>query len=551
MGILLLSNLVMAFAIAILALIAERSGRRPALAHGLWVLFFLKLVTPSLFPLALDWPAPETWQENKAHLDGDVIAVQNQTVVESRNEVAQAIELEEAHSPIAEHEPWPVADAPALGALAEEPGKIPWSEVALGLWLVGSCSWFLLAAVRLGRFRKQLCLALPAPPGLQEEVRELAGEMGVRCPELALLPGRLSPMLWVIAGKARLLIPTALLARLDDRQRRALLIHELAHWRRGDHWVRRLEMVALGLYWWCPLVWWARRRLQAAEEECCDAWVLWLMPGAGRDYALALVETLDFLAGARAALPPVASGIGHVRLLQRRLTMIMRGTTPRLLTVGGGLLVLGLGAGLLPLRLTWAQNTPPAGYTVTQPTPPILGVTEPPGTGAPEARHLQLDQAQHEINKMQHDLDVARQDLERRTRELTKRSMELRQMMDKLRAEADSRLTEKRTELKIGTRPGPGGSVKLDTAQPGTGEIDKRLREVERKLDRIIEYLDRRAETPDRPHAEMGRPMADWLQKPIPQGNVPGHVPATPPPPPTPRLQRPASSPELFTPPSP
>src|SRR5205807_7205667 len=120
-----------------------------------------------------------------------------------------------------------------------------------------------------------------------------------------------------------------------------------------------LELVALGLYWWCPLVWRARRHLQEAEEECCDAWVVWLMPGAARGYALALVETVDFMANARIALPPAASGIGHVRLLQRRLTMIMRGTTPRSLTWGSGLAVLGLGALLLPLMPSWAQTPRP------------------------------------------------------------------------------------------------------------------------------------------------------------------------------------------------
>src|SRR5205085_2360482 len=79
-------------------------------------------------------------------------------------------------------------------------------------------------------------------------------------------------------GRPRVLLPAALWARLSEAQRDALLLHELAHLRRGDHWVRRLELAVLGLYWWLPTVWWARREIQRAEEECCDAWVVWASP---------------------------------------------------------------------------------------------------------------------------------------------------------------------------------------------------------------------------------------------------------------------------------
>jgi beta-lactamase regulating signal transducer with metallopeptidase domain len=35
--------------------------------------------------------------------------------------------------------------------------------------------------------------------------------------------------------------------------------------------------------------------LQQAEEECCDAWVLWALPGRSRSYAGTLLDTIDFL----------------------------------------------------------------------------------------------------------------------------------------------------------------------------------------------------------------------------------------------------------------
>jgi hypothetical protein len=134
------------------------------------------------------------------------------------------------------------------------------------------------------------------------------------------------------------------------------LTHELAHFHRRDHWVRGLELIVTALYWWHPVVWWGRQAIREAEEECCDAWVMWVLPESSRAYASALVEALDFLAGARPALlPPAACGLGQFQTLKRRLTMILTGTTPRALSRLGFLAVLGLGF-LLPVVPTWGQS---------------------------------------------------------------------------------------------------------------------------------------------------------------------------------------------------
>src|SRR5262249_49103398 len=127
--------------------------------------------------------------------------------------------------------------------------------------------------------------------------------------------------------------------------------------RRRDHWVRLVELAATGLYWWHPVVWWARRELHEAEEQCCDAWVVAVLRGAGRAYALALLEAVAFFSHARSALPAAASGIGQVPHLKRRLTMILQGTSPRSLSWAGCLGVFALGL-LLPVLPVGAQQPP-------------------------------------------------------------------------------------------------------------------------------------------------------------------------------------------------
>src|SRR5208337_5618195 len=51
-----LSNAVAAIVLALLAACAGRMFRRPALAHALWLLVLLKLITPPLVPLPITWP---------------------------------------------------------------------------------------------------------------------------------------------------------------------------------------------------------------------------------------------------------------------------------------------------------------------------------------------------------------------------------------------------------------------------------------------------------------------------------------------------------------
>src|SRR5262249_20600517 len=115
-----------------------------------------------------------------------------------------------------------------------------------------------------------------------------------------------------------------------------------------------------GLYWWHPVVWWLRRALREAEEQCCDAWVVWAMPQKARTYAAALLAALEFVSGARttpaAALAPATLGNGQVSCLKRRWRMIVRAKTPKGLSWAGRIAVIGLAAVLLPLAPSWARK---------------------------------------------------------------------------------------------------------------------------------------------------------------------------------------------------
>ncbi len=350
-----LSNAVAAVLLALAVGTAACVWRRPAVLHALWLIVLVKFLTPPLVWLPEPWstPAPNVVAETPPV---PIAADPPEVVVGWTEPPADGPSLDPILDPSSE--PDPAAVAPAPLPVPAPAGAPRWASVACGVWLAGAAAWYALAVCRLRRFRRLLKHATPAPELLHQRTRRLAEKMGLRrCPAVWLVPGRVAPMLWAAGGRPRVLFPSELLGRVGVEQRDALLVHELAHLRRRDHWVRWLEFAAAGLYWWHPVLWFARRELREAEEHCCDAWVTATLPGAGKTYAAALLETLDFLSDAPPAVPLLASGVGRVADLKRRLTMIMRGTTPKALGWRGRLTVLGLGALLLPLLPAWARRS--------------------------------------------------------------------------------------------------------------------------------------------------------------------------------------------------
>src|SRR5205085_12562286 len=210
--------------------------------------------------------------------------------------------------------------------LEAAPPAVDWSilsRIVVGVWAAGALVWFAVSIVRMARFQRVLRHAMPAAVKLEARAADLARLLGLsRCPEILLVPGSVPPMLWTAMGRPRVYLPADLLTRLETNEGDTLLAHELAHLRRGDHWVRWLEFAVQGLYWWLPLVPLARRQVQAHEEACCDALVVEMLPA--RTYAAAIIHTLDFLAGAE-PLPAHASGLTRVAAMKRRLLRIMSG----------------------------------------------------------------------------------------------------------------------------------------------------------------------------------------------------------------------------------
>jgi hypothetical protein len=149
----------------------------------------------------------------------------------------------------------------------------------------------------------------------------------VRPPLLLDDPSATSPFLWSCL-RTRLLVPSALLAATSVKGRAAVLAHELAHLRRGDHVVAHLEMLLAAVLWWHPLFWFARNRLRLAAELACDAWAVAVVPGATLDYADVLITSVTQRNPADSGLAVLAARPAARAAFERRLMMILSDTVP-------------------------------------------------------------------------------------------------------------------------------------------------------------------------------------------------------------------------------
>jgi beta-lactamase regulating signal transducer with metallopeptidase domain len=384
-----LTNAVLATLLAAFVAVLSRFCHRPAMRHALWLLVLLKLITPPIVPISVSWPRNDKIEPLPVESTPSAIVLP-ESIGETEN-LPRVPSTEALHQPTEE-----VLDEPADADHSLPSFADVWMPALIAVWMGGALAWWTVAAVRLRKFRRLLRRAQPAAADVQEQGRRLAALLRLRrCPLIVFLSAPLSPMLWALGLSPRLLVPAELWEKLTAEQQDTLLAHELAHLRRGDHWVRRLELLVLGLYWWHPVVWWTQRRLQEAEEECCDALVVAVLPDEAPSYAAALVETVAFLSHTRSAALVGASGVGHVPLLKRRLTMILTEPSSRKPSRIGFWIVLGLGALLLPLapRAAWteAPEEPPSEKPANQPIRsdfgfPVAGLVEKPVPVADEMR---------------------------------------------------------------------------------------------------------------------------------------------------------------------
>jgi beta-lactamase regulating signal transducer with metallopeptidase domain/ElaB/YqjD/DUF883 family membrane-anchored ribosome-binding protein len=223
------------------------------------------------------------------------------------------------------------------------------------IWGFGALVFALLQAMRIGRMLRQAKRVSQLQyddPRLATRVEAMSRMLRVRAPRLRIIGGIGSPLVFAVL-RPQLWWPAELGSQLSDDALCGLIIHELAHVKRRDHWVGWLELLAGCLWWWNPLYWYVRFQLRENAELACDGWVVATLPRGRRAYGEALLAVCECLVGRSTPLPALGVGTGGRQFLERRLTMILRERIGLRLHAAGLLFVGLLAMAALP---AWSQK---------------------------------------------------------------------------------------------------------------------------------------------------------------------------------------------------
>jgi TonB family protein len=249
------------------------------------------------------------------------------------------------------HSPTPGSAVKPLQPAGRPPGWRIWLMLA---WAAGSLvalAQMMVACAVVWRERRSarpfsdraLCGALSGALGIHGPVEVLETEAGRMPMTFGLL-------------RSAIFMPSDVWEWSDER-RRIVLLHELAHVRRGDvatHWLAR---TALTVYWWNPLAWMAWREFLKERERATDDLVL--NTGArASEYAGHLLEVARTMQTAP-AIGWAAVAMARRSQLEGRLLAILdsgvnRKAPGRAAALMAALLAVGI---IAPLAAVRAQET--------------------------------------------------------------------------------------------------------------------------------------------------------------------------------------------------
>ncbi len=327
-----------------LAAIAGRVARAasPRLRHALWLLVLVKVFLPP--GLATPWSVGQWAIAPVIDKTGWSYAAES-LASPAGPQHANAVAAQDAAQDPAPTGATRIPSAPAMLLIG-------WAAGCVLFW--GAVVWRYARLVRATRSAR----AIDEGP-LRVALEQIALDLHVRrVPELYCSTLVTSPFLFGVV-RPRIVLSEESLAQLDQLELRAVLMHELVHWKRHDTWIGWLQVLAQGIFWFHPFLWWANGQLRHERECVCDEAVLRMGRITPRSYCESIVHVLTAARGRSLVAGSLVGVFERGSKLQNRLEEIMNykplnkgfGWPSRLAVVAFALLFLPMAPGVVDTTL--------------------------------------------------------------------------------------------------------------------------------------------------------------------------------------------------------
>jgi bla regulator protein BlaR1 len=199
-------------------------------------------------------------------------------------------------------------------------GSVVWMVV----WLTGALSLLLYIVAYHWRLRRRVAQEPPIRSQLAHDILDACCEqLEVRSTIRLRLTRYVQVPTLLGCFRPRLLIPRSMASLFSRRRLQHVFLHELAHHRRCDIFVRWLSTFCQVVHWFNPLVWLAFYTMRSDCELACDRLALsCLEPTQPRQYGQTLIRLVEHVSY-RHQVAALAAGLAQDRFqLKKRLRTI-------------------------------------------------------------------------------------------------------------------------------------------------------------------------------------------------------------------------------------
>jgi bla regulator protein BlaR1 len=253
------ASMLIAFLIIVKKLLPSRISAR--VFHIMWLLIFLRLLIPIQVQssFSISNLIPERMQMLTSYQYNQSLSGLSST-------------YQSLLGPDGDSSAGNVADTPASGIFVNLPFLL---QVIPYIWIIGCAVLILSSLALIMRFRSRLKAS-------QKVMDSTILEMAEQCCEKLHIKRRIplyinpffkSPAISGVIHPA-IYLPEDIRIQVNSDQLQHILLHELAHYKRGDLICNLFSLLASIIHWFNPLVWLAVKEMRHDREVACDTLVM-------------------------------------------------------------------------------------------------------------------------------------------------------------------------------------------------------------------------------------------------------------------------------------
>lgn len=290
----------------------------PQVRYALWTLVLLKLILPP------------TWAFSGSIIPNIYMMVDNKIVEAKMNQdfsdesgTLVPVKSNETSELSKENKIEPV---PIIGkdesSLAAVESSISWKSYLMGFWLTGILIFGIILLKRLSKIKKwhlEQKSKKNIPVWFHELLVKVAKQLSIeRLPSIVFSDQAISPAVYGVFRPV-FLLPEKYVDTLTKEEAEHVLLHELAHVKRGDLVVHGICLFLQVIYWFNPFIIWARKQMKHVREICCDLTIANILREKTVRYRQTLINTAREL-----LTESVEPGMGLLGLFEEPFRLVSR-----------------------------------------------------------------------------------------------------------------------------------------------------------------------------------------------------------------------------------